>query len=242
MNRFSMIVFAFGLPLLGFFALRDGVATIYQNLAPEPDGLAYVVAEIEPEDEPEPVEEVAEEAPVEEAVTEEVAEEAPVEEAVEEAAVEEAAVEEAAVEEEVAEEAPVEEAAAEEAPEENAPAAEVAPEETAPAAQEPAAIDLAAAGRLMRRCTACHQIERDRNGVGPHLLGVVGREIGSVDGYKYSDALLALNEEGQVWTEESLVAWLEDPADFAPGTKMNFKVRAEEDRRLIAAWLAQNEG
>ncbi len=216
MNRFSMIVFAFGLPLLGFLALRDGVATIYQNLAPESDGLAYVVAEIEPEEEvaPEPVEEVAEEAPAEEAVTEEVVEEAPVEEA----------------------------AAEEEVVEEDAPAAEVATEETAPAAQEPAAIDLAAAGRLMRRCTACHQIERDRNGVGPHLLGVVGREMGSVDGYKYSDALLALNEEGQVWTEESLVAWLENPADFAAGTKMNFKVSAEEDRRLIAAWLAQNEG
>jgi len=218
MNRFSMIVFAFGLPLLGFLALKDGVATIYQNLAPEADGLAYVVAEIEPE------EEVSEEAPVEEAAVEEVAEEAPVEEA--------------AVEETAVEEAPSEETAVEEA----APAVEVATEEAAPAVQEPAAIDLAAAGRLMRRCTACHQIERDRNGVGPHLLGVVGREIGGVDGYRYSDALKALNEEGQVWTEDSLVAWLEDPAAFAPGTKMNFKVRAEDDRRLIAAWLAQNEG
>jgi len=76
--------------------------------------------------------------------------------------------------------------------------------------------------------------------VGPHLLGVIGREIGAVEGYRYSDALTGLNAEGQVWTEDAMVAWLEDPAEFAPGTKMNFKVREEEDRRLIAAWLAQN--
>jgi len=233
MNRFSLIVFAFGLPLLGFLALKDGVATIYQNLAPESDVLAYVVAEIEPEEEVE--EAVAEEAPVEEAVTQEVVEDAPVEDApVEEAAVEETPVEQAAAEEE----AP----STEGAEAEDVALAEADAETQAPVTASLSEADLAAAGRLMRRCTACHQIERERNGVGPHLLDVVGRQIGAVEGYRYSDALMALGEDGQVWTEDALVAWLEDPADFAPGTKMNFKVRAEEDRRLIAAWLAQNEG
>lgn len=212
MSRFPMIVFAVGLPLLLFLALNDGVSTLYQNLGPKPGELAYVVAE--PEEEAE-VEEVA------------VEEEAPAEEAAEAAPVEEA------VTEEVSEQAAAEEDVAEAAP---------AVEQEASVADAPAAIDLSAASRLMRRCTACHQLERDRNGVGPHLLGVVGRQIGGVDGYKYSDALMALNEEGQIWTEDALVAWLENPAGFAPGTKMNFKVRAEEDRRLIAAWLAQNEG
>lgn len=165
MNRFSMIVFAFGLPLMGFLALNDGVGTLYQNLGPKPGDLAYVIA----------APEQAEEAEVE-----------PVSDAGE--------------------------------------------------------VDLAAAGRLVRRCVACHQLEQERNGVGPSLLGVVGREIGSVEGYGYSDALLALNAEGRVWTEDALVEWLENPAGFAAGTRMNFKVRAEEDRRLIAAWLAQNQG
>ena len=198
MNRFSMIVFAFGLPLMGFLALNDGVSTLYKNLGPQPGELAYVVAEVEEaEPEPEPVSEPAVEAVADDEVAEVEAEP-------------------------VAEEA------------------EVAEPEVA--SVEPAAIDLAAAGRLMRRCTACHQIEQERNGVGPHLLGVVGREIGSVEGYRYSDALVALNADGQVWTEDALVDWLENPAGFAAGTKMNFKVRSEEDRRLIAAWLAQNEG
>lgn len=215
MTRFPMIVFAFGLPLLGFLVLNDGVSTLYQNLGPKSGPLAYVVAEPEEEE----IEEAPEEAPVaEESAAVETEVEPEVEPAAEEVVVE---AEGAAV----GEDAPADVAAA---PEAEAETIEVA------------AIDLAAASRLMRRCTACHQLERERNGVGPHLLGVIGREIGAVEGYRYSEALTGLNAEGQVWSEDALVAWLEDPAEFAPGTKMNFKVREEEDRRLIAAWLAQN--
>ncbi|MBQ2809834.1 MAG: uL15 family ribosomal protein [Clostridia bacterium] len=76
----------------------------------------------------EPVEEVVEEAPVEEPVVEEVVEEAPVEEPVVEEAVEEAPVEEPVVEEAV-EEAPAEEPVVEEAVEEE-PVVEAAPATT----------------------------------------------------------------------------------------------------------------
>jgi len=99
---------------------------------------------------------------------------------------------------------------------------------------------MAAAAKAMRGCKSCHQLERERNGVGPHLIGVVGRPIGGVDGFRYSDALLGLNEAGEVWTEAALLEWLEDPSGFADGTKMNFKVRDADDRALIAAWLAAN--
>lgn len=100
--------------------------------------------------------------------------------------------------------------------------------------------DLAAAAKAMRGCKSCHQLERERNGAGPHLVGVVGRPIGAVDGFRYSKALTTLNEAGEVWSAEALEVWLENPDAFAEGTKMNYKVRDAESRRLIAAWLASN--
>ncbi|MEL6210021.1 MAG: cytochrome c family protein, partial [Pseudomonadota bacterium] len=71
-------------------------------------------------------------------------------------------------------------------------------EESSSAAPVEEAVDYAAlvasadAGNgssIWRQCSACHKIEDGANGVGPHLHGVVGRGIGAVDGYSYSDAL-----------------------------------------------------
>lgn len=92
-----------------------------------------------------------------------------------------------------------------------------------------------------RACASCHQLERDRNAVGPHLVGVGGRVIGSVEGFRYSQALQDLNATGAVWDAEALETWLADPSAFAEGTKMNFNVRDAEDRRLIAGWLTQRD-
>ena len=40
---------------------------------------------------------------------------------------------------------------------------------------------------VFNKCKACHQV--DKNAVGPHLGGVVGRKAASVEGFAYSDAL-----------------------------------------------------
>jgi cytochrome c2 len=225
--------------------------------------------ETEPQSEPEPepeVEEAAAEA-VEEEPAEQEAAEAPAAETTEteeaeevaEAAPEDGAAEatdevaeaasaEAATEEDAAETAEVADAAPAEGASEAADDAAAAGEEDAPAAEVAADAlpalteeELAAAQRSMRKCTACHQYERERNGVGPHLVGVIGRPVGSVEGYRYSDALLALGEEGAVWTQSEMIAWLEEPSAYADGTKMNFKVSNAEERRLIAGWLAAQE-
>lgn len=42
---------------------------------------------------------------------------------------------------------------------------------------------------FQQRCGACHQVDSTRNGVGPHLQGVVGRAAGSVEGFRYSPAM-----------------------------------------------------
>ena len=71
-----------------------------------------------------------------------------------------------------------------------------------------------------RRCAACHNFEPGGpSGIGPPLWDVVGRDIASVEGFAYSDALLA--KEGE-WTFEALDDFLENPRGWAPGTKMAF--------------------
>ncbi len=98
-----------------------------------------------------------------------------------------------------------------------------------------AAADPADGERVFNKCRACHRLEKGANGVGPHLFDVVGRDIASVEGFRYSDALTAL--EG-AWTEDKLNAWLEDPRGFAPGNRMSFPgLRKIEDRASLVAYL-----
>ncbi|MDQ1077897.1 cytochrome c family protein [Pseudoroseomonas cervicalis] len=94
----------------------------------------------------------------------------------------------------------------------------------------------AARGRTLfqRQCQACHQLAQPRNGVGPHLQGVIGRSAGGLEGYNYSPALKAL---GQAWTPETLDAYLANPTGVARGTRMVLRVTAEQDRRDIIAFL-----
>src|SRR6056297_2648392 len=178
----------------------------------------------------------AEEAPADEAPAEEAAaEEAPAEEpATEEApARDEAATEEAATEEAATEEAATEEAATEEAAAEEAPSEESAGESEFAAMV--ASADVGNGERLYRRCQACHKLEDGANGVGPHLYGVVGRDIAGVDGFNYSDALKGLDG---AWTLDQLSAWIENPREFAPGNRMGFAgLKDEQDRADLMAYL-----
>ncbi|MBH0111879.1 c-type cytochrome [Novosphingobium sp. YJ-S2-02] len=98
--------------------------------------------------------------------------------------------------------------------------------------------DGAVAGKalfLKRACSACHSLEAGRNLNGPTLSGVIGREAGSLEGYRYSPALAA---DKRRWDKARLDAWLADPRAVVPGTKMAIKVASPEERRLIIAYLA----
>jgi cytochrome c2 len=158
--------------------------------------------------------------------------EMPVDEAAAEPAAEEAAAEPAA--EEAAAEPAAEEAAAEPAAEEAAaePAAEAGASDFAALV---AAADLAEGEKLYRRCGACHKLEDGKNGAGPHLFGIVGRDIASVEGFAYSDALKGLEGE---WTPEKLSGWIENPRAYAPGNRMGFPgLKDEADRANLIGYL-----
>ena len=129
----------------------------------------------------------------------------------------------------------------EETAEEAAPAAEEAAAEPAPeaAVEETAAVDpeLAAAGeKVFRKCSACHQVgEGATNRAGPQLNGIVGRDIGGVDGFRYSGTMA---DHGGVWDEATLAAFLADPRGTFKGTKMAFAgLKKEDDVAAVIAYL-----
>jgi cytochrome c len=89
---------------------------------------------------------------------------------------------------------------------------------------------------FQRQCAACHQLAQPRNGVGPHLQGIVGHAAASVAGFNYSPAL---KQAGLEWTPETLDGFLANPVGKVPGTRMPTKVPAEGDRADIIAFLQQ---
>ncbi|APX12717.1 c-type cytochrome [Tateyamaria omphalii] len=98
-----------------------------------------------------------------------------------------------------------------------------------------AAADAGAGQRVFRQCSACHKLEDGANAVGPHLYGVVGRDVGSTAYGSYSGAL---NEVADIWSPENLNAFLENPRGWAPGTSMGYNgLRDVEDRANLIAYL-----
>ncbi|MBP0495100.1 c-type cytochrome [Pararoseomonas indoligenes] len=87
---------------------------------------------------------------------------------------------------------------------------------------------------FQRQCAVCHQVAQPRNGVGPHLQGVVGRAAASAQGFGYSPALKGA---GIQWTPDQLDAYLANPTGKVPGTRMAVRVAGEADRADIIAFL-----
>ncbi|MFZ2098936.1 MAG: cytochrome c family protein [Oricola sp.] len=98
--------------------------------------------------------------------------------------------------------------------------------------------DPEAGEKVAKKCVACHDLEGDKNKVGPSLKGVFGRTAGSVEGFKYSVGLQKLHDEGLVWNAETLAQYLPSPKDMVEKSKMTFKLTKKEDIDNIIAYLA----
>jgi len=95
--------------------------------------------------------------------------------------------------------------------------------------------DPALGKRVFMRCISCHAIKEGQNKVGPSLYGIVGRESGQVEGFKYSEANA---NSGITWTKDVLFEYLENPRGYMPGTKMIFPgLPKEDDRKNVIAYL-----
>ncbi|MFA9475394.1 MAG: cytochrome c family protein [Filomicrobium sp.] len=97
-------------------------------------------------------------------------------------------------------------------------------------------VDLKKGKKVFRKCKACHAVgEKAKNKVGPQLNGVVGRKAGTIEGYKYSKAMLA---SGLTWDETTLDKYLAKPKDLVKGTKMIFGgLKKEKQRANLIGYL-----
>jgi len=96
--------------------------------------------------------------------------------------------------------------------------------------------DVVRGEQAFKKCMACHAINDRANKVGPHLVGIVGRPVASVEGYKYSESMNAYAARGAVWDDAALLAYIEYPKAVVAKTKMAFAGLKKEDERadLIA--------
>ncbi|MFN3209079.1 MAG: c-type cytochrome [Roseovarius sp.] len=102
----------------------------------------------------------------------------------------------------------------------------------------PAAAQSTDGERLFRqRCAACHALEVGGRGSAPSLAGVFGREAGTLDGARYSQAM---QEAGLTWDAETLDAFIENPQAIVPGTTMSVRISDPGQRAAIVAFLQQN--
>ncbi|EJL92127.1 cytochrome c2 [Herbaspirillum sp. CF444] len=92
--------------------------------------------------------------------------------------------------------------------------------------------DVNAGKQVYAQCAACHAVTA-ANGVGPGLLGIVGRKSAASPGFRYSPALKRAN---LTWDEKNLDAYITDPQKAVPGNLMPFSGIADAKQRadLIA--------
>ena len=76
-----------------------------------------------------------------------------------------------------------------------------------------------------------------QNRVGPHLVGLFGRQAGSVEGFKYSDAMKG---SGVTWSEETISEYIADPRGYIKGNRMAFVgLKDQEDIANLVAYLKE---
>lgn len=99
--------------------------------------------------------------------------------------------------------------------------------------------DPAAGEKVFNKCKACHDAEKGGpNKVGPNLWGVVGGPTAHKGDFSYSAGLAGKHG---TWTYEDLNAFLTNPKEYIPGTKMTFAgLSKAEDRANVIAYLRSN--
>ncbi|PTE09778.1 c-type cytochrome [Mesorhizobium helmanticense] len=94
--------------------------------------------------------------------------------------------------------------------------------------------------KVFNRCLACHEAATDRDKVGPHLMGVVGRTAGTAQSFlsRYSQAMKDAGAAGMVWDEANLSEYLRAPRQKVPGNKMGFTgLTSDDDIANVIAYL-----
>lgn len=90
-----------------------------------------------------------------------------------------------------------------------------------------------------KKCKACHTIVSDAGETivkggktGPNLYGVVGRTLGTAEGFAYSASMVAAGEAGAVWDAENFAAFTADPNAFLQEETGDSKAKSKMSFRL----------
>jgi cytochrome c len=113
-----------------------------------------------------------------------------------------------------------------------------------PLARLVAHADPARGERVFQRCFACHSVVAgEENLPGPSLRCLLGRQAGTLPGFRYSAAMIEAGAaQGLVWTRTTLDAFLADQQRLVPGTAMWIPpLTVPEDRRDLIDYLASVE-
>lgn len=95
------------------------------------------------------------------------------------------------------------------------------------------AADVAHGKQVFAACAACHSDKPDA--IGPSLRGVYGRKSGSLDDFRYSNAMMRAN---LTWNDDNLRAYIKDPQAKVPGNRMPFGgLQDEKDVDDVIAYL-----
>ncbi len=79
------------------------------------------------------------------------------------------------------------------------------------------AADAAHGKQVFAACAACHSDKPDA--IGPSLRGVYGRTSGSLEDFRYSNAMMRAK---LTWNDDNLRAYIQDPQAKVPGNRMPF--------------------
>jgi cytochrome c len=102
-----------------------------------------------------------------------------------------------------------------------------------------AAGDAAKGAKVFKKCKACHTTKAGKHKVGPSLVGIFGRQAGTVDGYKKYKGLKGADF---TWDDALLDEYLKDPKKFVKArggkkTSMILKLKKAKDRANVIAYL-----
>jgi len=95
--------------------------------------------------------------------------------------------------------------------------------------------DIEAGKKVFNKCAACHSLEPGQHMMGPSLSGLMGRQVGTAEGFLYSPAM---EDADFTWNDETLSAFLESPMQYLPGTTMPFGgLKKAEQREALNCYL-----
>jgi len=94
---------------------------------------------------------------------------------------------------------------------------------------------------LYSKCAVCHNYDRSQahGVVGPNLYQIVGRQVGKIEGYKFSSSM---RKSTDTWSVELLDEFLKAPMAVYPRTRMAFAgLGNPQDRADLICFMAKNK-